>query len=134
MAVSAKHASIAALGLAAFLALGACAGADEDEATERGRVTDDSGASAPLRVEAHEFSLSPEGLRAAPGSVAIEYVNKGAILHTLVVEGVKGLKLEVPGPGDVDTGSVKLEPGRYILFCDVPGHRQAGMEAPLAVG
>lgn len=129
-----KHASIAALGLAAALALGACVGADGDEATERGRVTDGAGASTPLRVEAHEFSLSPEDLRAAPGSVAIEYANKGAVVHTLVIEGVKGFRLEVPQPGDVDTGSARLEPGSYTLFCDVPGHRQAGMEAPLTVG
>jgi plastocyanin len=133
MTVSTKHASITAVGIAAALALGACVGADEDEATERGRVTGDPGASTPLRIEAHEFSLSPEDLRAAPGSVAIEYVNKGAVVHTHVIEGVKGLKLEVPRPGDVDTGSVRLEPGSYTLFCDVPGHRQAGMEAPLTV-
>ena len=90
--------------------------------------------STPLRIEAHEFSPSPEDLRAAPGSVAIEYVNKGAVVHTLVIEGVKGLKLEVPGPGDVDRGAVTLEPGSYTLFCDVPGHRQVGMGAPLTVG
>jgi uncharacterized cupredoxin-like copper-binding protein len=55
-------------------------------------------------------------------------------VHTLAIEGVKGFKLEVPRPGDIDTGSVRLEPGSYTLFCDVPGHRQAGMEAPLTVG
>jgi plastocyanin len=133
MTVFTQHASIVALGLTAALGLGACVGADGDEATERGRVVDGSGASTPLRVEAHEFSLSPENLRTAPGFVAIEYVNKGAVLHTLVIEGVEGLKLEVLQPGDVDTGSVRLERGSYMLFCDVPGHRQAGMEAPLTV-
>lgn len=134
MTVFTKNASVAAVGLAAALALGACVGADGDEATERGRVAGDPGASAPLRIEAHEFSLTPEDLRAAPGPVAIEYVNKGAVVHTLAIEGVKGFKLEVPRPGDIDTGSVRLEPGSYTLFCDVPGHRQAGMEAPLTVG
>ena len=133
MTVFAKRTSIVVLGLAAALALGGCVEADRDEATERGHVTDDPGASTPLHIEAHEFSLSPENLQAASGSVAIEYVNEGAVAHTLVIEGVKGLKLAVLQPGDVDTGSVELESGSYTLFCDVPGHRQAGMEAPLTV-
>ena len=132
MTVFTKRTSIVVLGLAAALALGACVATDE-EATERGRVTDDPGASTPLHIEAYEFSFSPENLQTASGSVAIEYVNKGAIAHTLVIEGVKGLKLAIPQPGDVDTGSVELESGSYTLFCDVPGHRQAGMEAPLTV-
>ncbi|HEV3364625.1 MAG TPA: hypothetical protein VG795_10915 [Acidimicrobiia bacterium] len=40
----------------------------------------------------------------------------------------------MPARGDVDTGTVALKPGKYILYCDVAGHRQAGMEAPLTVG
>jgi plastocyanin len=136
MTVSTKHATIAALGFAAALALGACGGGnggDGGDATEQGRVAGDPGVSTPLRIEADEFSLSPEPLHAAPGTVAFEYVNVGAIEHTLVIEGVKDLKLEVLQQGDVDTGSVELAPGTYTVFCDIPGHRPAGMEAPLVV-
>src|SRR5207237_941975 len=87
-----------------------------------------------LSIEAHEFSLSPSDLHAAAGSVAIHYTNAGAIQHTLVIDGVAGFKLDVPKAGDVDTATVKLEPGTYTLYCYIAGPRQAGMEDHLNVG
>jgi plastocyanin len=135
MKTTTKRAGFAALGLAAALGLGACGGGGGDgEAKESGQVTNDPAPTGALRVEAHEFALAPEDLRATPGTVAIEYVNAGTIPHTLVIDGVNGLKLDVASKGDVDTGTVKLEPGTYTMYCDIPGHRQAGMEAPLTVG
>jgi plastocyanin len=70
-----------------------------------------------------------------PGEVTIGYEHGGNIPHTLVIEGIDTdeFKLEVNTSGDTDVGTVELEPGEYILFCDVPGHRAAGMEATLTV-
>jgi plastocyanin len=128
-----KLASLSALGLAAVLVLGACGGGGGDETAEQGRVAAEPDDADALQVEAAEFSFSPNDLRAAAGTVAIEYVNTGAIPHTLVIEGVDALKLSVQSEGDVDTGSVRLEPGRYTLYCDVAGHRASGMEGTLTV-
>ena len=134
MRTATKRAAFAAIGLTAALGLGACGGDGGGEAKEAGQVTNDAAPSGALRVEAHEFALAPKDLRAAPGTVAIEYVNAGAVPHTLVIEGVNGVKLDVASKGDVDTGTVNLEPGTYTMYCDIPGHRQAGMEAPLTIG
>jgi plastocyanin len=69
------------------------------------------------------------------GEVTIGYENDGNIVHTLVIEGIDTdeFKLEVNTEGDTDQGTVELEPGEYVLYCDVPGHRAAGMEATLTV-
>jgi uncharacterized cupredoxin-like copper-binding protein len=146
MSITTKPATIAALGIAAALGLGACGGGGGGAtakpastaampATATPAATDPAAATAAaLSIEAHEFSLSPSDLHAAAGTVAIQYKNAGAIQHTLMIDGVAGFKLDVPKAGDVDTATVKLEPGTYTLYCDIPGHRGAGMEDHLTVG
>lgn len=71
---------------------------------------------------------------AAAGSVEIELVNTGVQPHTLLIEKVSGFKkLTVTGKGDTDRGAADLEPGTYTIYCDVAGHRSAGMEAKLVI-
>jgi plastocyanin len=71
----------------------------------------------------------------AAGEISVAYVNDDTIRHTLVViaDGVidNSFELEVNRKGDLDTGSITLEPGNYVLFCTVPGHQN--MKADLVV-
>lgn len=140
MSITTKPAIIAVLGMAAALALGACGGGDGGATAKPASTaatpaaTDPAATPAALSIEAREFSLSPSDLHAGAGSVAIQYKNAGAIQHTLMIDGVAGFKLDVAKAGDVDTATVKLEPGTYTLYCDIPGHRAAGMEDHLTVG
>ena len=137
MVITTKRATIASLGIAAGLVLGACGGGGGGErATAKpGHVAPDAAAAAAtVPIEAHEFSLSPADQHAAPGNITIQYKNAGSIEHTLLIDGVAGFKLDVAKGGDVESATVKLEPGTYILYCDIPGHRAAGMEAHLTVG
>lgn len=74
-----------------------------------------------------------ERYTASPGVVEIEYILDGFQAHNLLIEGFEeDLVLEVEN-GETATGSISLEPGRYILYCDIAGHREAGMEAQLLV-
>ena len=74
-----------------------------------------------------------ERYTASPGVVEIEYILDGFQAHNLLIEGYEeDLVLEVEN-GETATGSISLEPGRYILYCDIAGHREAGMEAQLLV-
>jgi uncharacterized cupredoxin-like copper-binding protein len=137
MIITTKRATLAGLGIAAGLVLGACGGGGggASATAKPGQVAADpaAAAAATVPIEAHEFSLSPADPHAAAGNVAVQYKNAGAIQHTLLIDGVAGFKLDVVNAGDVDTATVKLEPGTYTLYCDIPGHRAAGMEAHLTV-
>jgi plastocyanin len=86
-----------------------------------------------MTVVAEDIRFSESTFRAEAGSVAVTFRNDGSIEHTLVIEGVAGFKLDVPANGDVDEGTVDLQAGDYTLYCDVPGHRDSGMEATLEV-
>jgi uncharacterized cupredoxin-like copper-binding protein len=61
----------------------------------------------------------------------IEYVDKGG-LHTLLFDEPEfsGFILRVP-PND--EGKVELKAGEYTIYCNIPGHRAAGMEATVTV-
>ena len=69
---------------------------------------------------------------AQAGEVTFFYDNCGSLPHTLVIEDIDTdvFKLQV---GDTDEGSVELEAGEYVLYCDIAGHRGGGMEATLTV-
>ena len=64
------------------------------------------------------------------GCVEVTYTNEGAQAHNLLIDGVPDFKLTI---GDSDTGTIELARGSYTLYCDLAGHRAAGMEADLTV-
>jgi plastocyanin len=70
---------------------------------------------------------------AKAGSQSIELINDGGQPHTLVIDKQKFDKLEVSKKGDSDRGTATLPPGTYTIYCDIVGHRSAGMEAKLVV-
>lgn len=76
--------------------------------------------------------FEPEELSTTAGTIAIELANDGAIVHNLVIEQT-GTKVAEADAGTTDTGIVALEAGTYTFYCDVAGHRQAGMEGTLEV-
>ena len=87
-----------------------------------------------LRVVAYDRQdFDADRYEVSAGEIDIELVLDGFLAHTLVVEGLEAeLRLEV-GDDKVDSGTLTLAPGRYILYCDLAGHRSSGMEARLLV-
>ena len=80
------------------------------------------------------LTFDPDEITAPAGEITIALVNDGSIPHTLLVEDFEDeLSLSIAGSGDVDSGSITLEAGEYTFYCDVAGHRGAGMEGTLTV-
>jgi plastocyanin len=113
--------------LTAALVVGACGGGGGSPIGE----APDEGV---LRIVADDTQdFDADTYRVAAGEVRVEYVQSGFQAHTLVIEGLEEqMRLEVENGGS-DAHTVTLQPGRYILYCDVAGHREGGMEARLLV-
>jgi plastocyanin len=73
-------------------------------------------------------------LSAKAGTVTITFTNSSPLEHNVTVaEGTKVLGATPTFKGGSKTLTLTLKPGKYVFYCSVPGHRQAGMEGTLSV-
>jgi plastocyanin len=80
--------------------------------------------------------FQPNGLQAKPGNLTIDYDNPSPVPHSIAVATANGnvLGQTTPAANGTQTLDVSdLAPGKYIFYCTVPGHREAGMEGNLTV-
>jgi plastocyanin len=86
-----------------------------------------------LDIKGGNFFFDPKNSDAPAGVDAIKMESEGG-LHTLVFDGgkVPGFKLEASS-GESDELKANLKPGKYTIYCDIPGHREAGMEGTITV-
>lgn len=90
-------------------------------------------------VEGTEWQLTPTNLTVAAGeNVTVVYENVGEAAHNWALDldgdGEPDHITETIQPGETATVSFTVdEPGEYAYFCEVPGHRDAGMEGTLTV-
>ena len=78
----------------------------------------------------------PNGLQAQPGNVAIAYDNPSQVPHSIAVATANGNVLGQVQPFTAGKQTVTLSnlaPGKYVFYCTVPGHREAGMQGDLTV-
>jgi plastocyanin len=78
--------------------------------------------------------FEPSKLTAKAGSVTIDYDNPSPVDHSIAIEGGGETLDESEIAADATlTASADLEPGKFVYYCTVPGHREAGMEGTLTV-
>ena len=95
-----------------------------------------SPAPARMLVSADEWSLVRSRRRVAAGRLEIQLYNRGEDGHDLAARRVGGKRtsrIAETRPGQLGEATWRLKPGRYRLWCDLPGHRAAGMRASLRV-
>jgi plastocyanin len=94
----------------------------------------------PIAVTADEYRFDPKAIVVTGASkgtttLRIELRNDGGQAHDLHVErdGKDLGGTPVFGPGQTQSGSVKLAPGKYDFFCSVGDHEALGMKGTLEI-
>jgi hypothetical protein len=98
-------------------------------------------APAHLLVYAQEWSLWPSRTSLPAGSVSVELWNRGQDAHDLRLRRLRGRHMvgridgavKVTLSGGLSNASWKVRPGRYMLYCSMPGHYMKGMHTVLTV-
>jgi plastocyanin len=68
------------------------------------------------------------------GRVTIRLTNDSTVAHNVTIaQGAETLGATRTITESTDTVALQLAAGDYVMFCSVPGHREAGMEAALTV-
>ncbi len=137
------------LGLAA-LGLAACGGEEEFKGN---LINDDDG----LKVVLGDYYLAPERSVVPAGDIKMTGVNVGALEHEIVIlqtdlradmlpqdgalvaeDAIDGEVIDEIEPDDLPAGATasktfNLDPGSYVLFCNVEGHYALGMFSEFTV-
>jgi hypothetical protein len=97
-------------------------------------------AAAPARllVSASEFRFTLSRSRIQRGRAIVQLLNRGEDDHDLRLRRISRngnpvARWAITRPGDLSQLSLRLSPGRYRLWCSLPGHRAAGMSTALRV-
>jgi plastocyanin len=111
--------------LAVPLALLACGGGDDEEAS--GQQVD---------VSATEYTFNPPDIQLdAAGTYTFHLTNAGEFEHALEIDGQEiEESTDIIGGGDSADVTVDLADGEYEIYCPVGNHREMGMEGTLTVG
>jgi uncharacterized cupredoxin-like copper-binding protein len=118
----------------------------------------------PLQVNAGmaEYAVTSDPTGVPTGSVQLNVTNTGSLAHEFVImqtdnppnallydDTVQKAVEDAPGqqdvgevggelpfilPGQSDSGTFDLEPGKYVFLCNIPGHYKAGMYTSFTVG
>jgi uncharacterized cupredoxin-like copper-binding protein len=92
-----------------------------------------SSTAATTEVKLSEYKIDmPKTVPA--GSATFKVTNTGKVMHNFEIEG-NGIEKRVGrlNPGETKTLLVELKPGKYEVYCPVPGHKSHGMSLDLTV-
>jgi plastocyanin len=93
-----------------------------------------AGSGTKVTVSETEFKLALSTHSFSAGPYTFTAVNNGKIIHALEIDGpgVHGVTGDIE-PGQSASVSVQLQPGKYDVFCPIPGHKALGMNAEITV-
>jgi len=140
-----------------------CGSSDDSEGDTTATVTETaagggSSGGKTVTIKVGDYFFNPKDASAQPGPTVIEAPNEGSVEHELVVfkTSMNPATLPTEASGDVDeekldeiaeeAGEIadveagdtkaedfKLTPGKYVIFCNLPGHYAQGMYGTLTI-
>jgi plastocyanin len=85
-----------------------------------------------FRIDMVDIAFDPTTLTIpANTDVTIELYNTGATAHNFSIDEL-GISVDVAA-GEEGQATINAPAGTYTFYCNVPGHREAGMEGTLTV-
>ena len=145
---------------AALLSLGvaACGDDDNDTTTTQAQTTGEGAPKGgPLEIKMGDYFFDPKDATVEAGSVTIGAPNEGKVMHELMLLKTNTDPAKLPTgpdggveeklheaaeengeiddvlPGETKSRTFDLTPGKWVMFCNVPGHYAQGMYGSLTV-
>jgi uncharacterized cupredoxin-like copper-binding protein len=120
------------------VAIGACGGGgNESASTPATTATTPAAGGQTLQLAADPsgaLKFDKKSLSAKAGVVTIDLTNDSPISHDVVIaKGSEQLATSEIISQSTATATAKLQPGNYVFYCSVDGHRDAGMQGTLTV-
>ena len=107
--------------------------ATTDEASTPDTVGDTAMAADSVEISMVDLAFEPNDLTIpADTDVSIVLTNHGVAPHNFYFDDLD-VHSDTLRPGDKATLTVNLPAGTYTFYCNIPGHRQAGMVGTLVV-
>lgn len=136
----------------------AAVGCGDDDDGDQGAATTAPTTAAETTITMGDFFFDPKDVTAEAGTVTISAPNEGKVVHELVVfksdadpaslpvsggeidedalakEGSELVsEIEDVEPGATKEGSFDFTAGKYVMFCNLPGHYEQGMYGSVTV-
>lgn len=111
--------------------------ANEDAATDEQAATDEAAGDVPAEAAAQtvtsfDIYFEPKEVTIpANTDVTFTLPNDGVTVHNFSIDAL-GVSVDQP-PGETQTAVINAAPGSYEYYCNVPGHKEAGMVGTLVV-
>jgi plastocyanin len=86
-----------------------------------------------VEVVSHDIYFEPDELSIPAGTdVTVRLPNEGAAPHNFSIDEL-GIDIDL-APGATEETVINAPAGEYEYYCNVPGHKEAGMVGTLTVG
>jgi uncharacterized cupredoxin-like copper-binding protein len=103
-----------------------------ETSTQATTTTPTKPAATKVPVSETEFKITLGSTDFKAGEITFEVKNVGKIPHDLAIKETGDKTKEIPAGGTAEL-KVTLKPGKYELYCTIPGHEAAGMKLNITV-